>query len=310
MWRKAGANAEGRCLLHVPEHAPGTLQMPDGEPVSASRVLLLRLIEELLRYGERRRQLFEQSVSRIAALENPVVLDGERGGKQKVFPERSMAWYEFLRLEWSKRPEEEPRFLEEMRRSAEAAAADAEAPAEALAAVDPGRALPATLVTILNGGDEVDPKTGALRLLRTNIGSILARIGITPSQLGLAADARVLTDQMIRDAVRMSSRIILQIDLTQDPPYLKGNRPTRIVFPSIVVIIATTEGPALLVKDPDAPDFLNESDLPKGLVDMKADKKRVPVVLGAAPQRVAAAPKPAAASAAAPPVEPAASAPL
>jgi hypothetical protein len=253
----------------------------------------LRLIEELLRYGERRRQLFEQSVSRIASLENPVTLEGERGGKQKIFPERSMAWYEFLRLEWSKRPEEEPRFLEEMRRSAEAAASerDAAAPAEALAAVDPGSALSPTLVTILNGGEEVDPKTGALRLLRTNIGSILARIGITPSQLGLAADAKALTDAMIRDAVRMSGRVILQLDLTQDPPYTKGNRPTRVVFPSVVVLVATPEGPALLVKDPDAPDFLSESELPKGLVDMKADKKRVPVVLGVAPQRIAAAPK-------------------
>jgi hypothetical protein len=70
-------------------------------------VLLLRLVEELLRYGERRRQLLEQDVSRLANLETPITINGN----QRIYPEKSLAWDELLRLEWASPQDEKPRFF-------------------------------------------------------------------------------------------------------------------------------------------------------------------------------------------------------
>jgi hypothetical protein len=99
---------EGRCLLHVPATSP-----IEDTVASGGRVLMLRLIEELLRYAGRRKELFEQRVSELAVLENPL-----RIKDQFIVPENSAAWVELLRLEWARDKTEEPRYLEEMTRLA------------------------------------------------------------------------------------------------------------------------------------------------------------------------------------------------
>lgn len=97
---------EKQCLLHVPATAPA-----EGMVASGARVLLLRLIDELLRHAGRRQQIFEKRVRQMSILENPI-----RMRDQYIVPEKSAAWVEMLRLEWAHDKTEEARYLEEMSR--------------------------------------------------------------------------------------------------------------------------------------------------------------------------------------------------
>jgi hypothetical protein len=226
------------------------------KPVSAPRVLLLRLIEELLRYGERRRQLLEQDVSRLATLEKPVTIDGN----QRIYPEKSAAWFELLRLEWATKVDEEPKFYEEMSRDAE--------PAEPLAEQDEASALPPSLELILNGGADPDPKTGTLRLFRAPYEALLVPLGLTPAQVAVKGDTVALTDEMIRAIVGGKGVPVIQINLQVDPPTVVSKKPTRPATAGVPVFVITAEGPALLMKNPESPEFLKRGDMPKGLLEL------------------------------------------
>ena len=292
VWRQGPENTEGRCLLHAPIEA----QLgEDDTKVSAPRVLLLRLIEELLRYGERSRQLLTQDVSRLATFEKPITITiPGKEGKQRIYPEKSAAWFELLRLEWARRPDEKPMYLEEMSRGAAASLEEnAAAAAPALSEEGPDTSLPPTLQTILNGpaaaGTAGDPLTGRLRLLRAPFEAILSMMGLSPTQLGVKEDDTAFTAEMVRELTRMTGRVIIQIDIRADPPVVLANKPFRVTYPTVPVVVLTAEGPALLVNDPAAPAFLKKEDMPAGLAEMATKAKGV---LGIRPAAAAAVAKP------------------
>lgn len=100
VWREE----DKRCLLHVPnEYEVGKAN------VNARQLLVKRLIEELLRFPEKRNELLTQRVSQYQVLR-----DGFRSGNQYIIPENIPAWTELLRMEWRKEKKEEPKYLEEM----------------------------------------------------------------------------------------------------------------------------------------------------------------------------------------------------
>lgn len=281
----------GKCLLHVPE------EVPMGEKrVSAPRVLLLRLIEELLRFGERRRQLLEKDVSQLAVLDKPVELAAADGkGKQMIFPEKSAAWFELLRLNWAKSTAGEPKFLEEMSRVAGPAA-----PAPALGAPTPitesgplpqeedTSRLPETLITFLGG--LADPKVAALRLLRGSFPTLLNFLNVSPAQIGVTAETEELTMEMIDKIVEATARTVVQLDIRSDAALAapKRRKPwgTKSFFPTFPIFVVTTTGPALLVENPEEPTFLREEAAPavlKNLIDTAKGKVVIRKAAAAAP---------------------------
>ena len=253
---------EGKCMLHV----PGETELgEDTKRVSAPRVLLLRLIEELLRYGERRRQLFDQDVARLATLDKPLMIDVPGStAKQVIFPEKSAAWYDLLRLEWATEESEKPKFLEEMSRE--------QGPALAQQGVE--NKLPERLETLLNGVGGVDPKTGAIRLLRAPFASLLTPLRLRAGDIGITDETTALNEDMLRRIVQQTNAKVFQIDLRQDPPGLSGKKPMRSTYevPSIPVFVITDDGPGLLVLNPAAPQLLGPEDMPAGLISI-IDKK-------------------------------------
>ncbi len=213
----------------------------------------------------------------MAALERPITLPapGGAGGKQKIFPEKSTAWFELLRLDWARKADERPKFLEEMSRAAEAAA---------LAEEEPDTALPVALQSLLGGPEPVDPKVGALRLLRAPLASLLAPLGISAQQLSIQADSTAFEEAQLRELTRMTGRIVVQINTVgTDQPVISAKKPFRIAYPTIPVFIVTEEGPALLVMDPAQPDFLKKEDMPKGLASIVEKAKGVLGMRAAAP---------------------------
>lgn len=234
----------GKCLLHVPKTSP-----LEDTAASAARVLLLRLIEELVRYANRRRQLFERRVSQIAILEKPIQQDD-----QLILPETSLAWSELLRLEWAKDQTEVPKFLEEMHREPAAGTAAT----AALPALDEQTALPATLKTLL-GSD--DPLVGRLRLYVSpskDFTALLAILGV-PTEAGTVD----LTDELQRTILRKTTMSIAVYDLRVDPPVVTAKRLLRDRGVGYIGFVLRDEvPPALLVTNPEEPAPLQRSDLP------------------------------------------------
>jgi len=179
-------------------------------------------------------------------------------GKQVIFPEKSSAWYELLRLEWAKEGSERPRFVEEMSRE------KGEAP---LAPQDTGNKLPERLETLLNGPSP-DPKTGAIRLLRAPFESLLTPLRLRARDIGVVEGTVALTGDMMRRIVQQTGGRVFQIDLRADPPTFMAKKPFRTVYEalSIPVFVVTEEGPGLLVLNPAAPELLKKEDMPAGLL--------------------------------------------
>ena len=259
VWKQGGES--GSCMLHVPEQV---LLTEESQKVSASRVLLLRLIEELLRYGERRKQLLENNINRLVNIENPVVIPVEgTTSSQVIFPEKSAAWFELLRLEWASKSDEEPRYLEEM---------SSKRTGIPLAPQSKSTSLPPRLQTILNGGeDKVDPKTSAIRLYRMPLAALVMAVNLTGKDLDIRQDTTNLTENMLRSIVRKTGGSVVQIDLRKDPSdknMITGARPIKSLYPNmpIPVFVITESGPALLVLDPSSPNILAREDMPAGLI--------------------------------------------
>jgi hypothetical protein len=93
------------CLIHTPT----SVDVGSERHVSdAPRFFVLRLLEELLRLPEKRRQLLEHDVSYLSAPKATT-----RIGDQLIIPEVNAQWYQLLIEETLPKPLEKPRHFEE-----------------------------------------------------------------------------------------------------------------------------------------------------------------------------------------------------
>ena len=110
---KAGEGNSGKCLLHV----DATTQLgekPGERDVSTPELFTKRIIDELVRFPNRRRQLMRRGeVSKVSTIVAPI-----RQGDQYIIPESSPTWTNLLRLDWARQIPEEPKYYEEMSREA------------------------------------------------------------------------------------------------------------------------------------------------------------------------------------------------
>ena len=134
---------EKRCLLHVKA-------LPDVDKTDMSRVFLLRLIEELIRFPRRRAQILQEYKRRIGTLSK---LSGAvRMIDQYIVPEDTSEWAELMNMDCKKRTPEIPHFFEEFSREEMAKpVAKAEPPAVAQPAV--ASSLPEFVLNLLEGDD-------------------------------------------------------------------------------------------------------------------------------------------------------------
>jgi len=134
---------EKRCLLHVKA-------LPDVDKTDMSRVFLLRLIEELIRFPRRRAQILQEHKRRIGTLSK---LSGAvRMIDQYIVPEDTSEWAELMNMDCKKRTPEIPQFFEEFSREE---MVKPMAPAEAPAEAEPVEvnSLPDFVLNLLEGDD-------------------------------------------------------------------------------------------------------------------------------------------------------------
>jgi hypothetical protein len=95
----------GQCYLHAPEKG-----LVGGTIVNALKLFTFRLIDELLRFPEKRKQLLETGVPGLIHLTDAVTLKDN----QYIVPEHTLAWDDLWRMDWAPKEKEEARYYEEM----------------------------------------------------------------------------------------------------------------------------------------------------------------------------------------------------
>lgn len=91
------------CLLHIPEKFN-----VGANEVDAKGLLVRKLIEELVRFPQKRNELLKKRVGEYSILREPF-----RSGNEYIIPENLPEWTELLRMEWRQKQVEKPKYIEE-----------------------------------------------------------------------------------------------------------------------------------------------------------------------------------------------------
>jgi hypothetical protein len=231
-------NVSNQCLIHTPKN-----KVVENLEVDLQYLLFFKLIEELLRYAEKRRELFEDDVSQTGTIDRRI-----QDGDQEILPENTAAWYERLRGDWVRSTEETPRFFEEI----------SVAPVEEVVPIDEETSLPPPLESFLGKNDLA---TSRLRLLRAPLAELLQLVGTD-----LSSEITSLSQAQVDELSRVHKISIAQIDIRTDPPAAIFKQFKLKTFNSTYFILVITDaGSALLLKDPSTKELPIQTDLPKQL---------------------------------------------
>jgi hypothetical protein len=238
---------QGTCLLHVPAKTP----LDKDLMVSTSELFTKRIIDELVRFPNRRKQLLKPNgVSKVSTLLRPI-----HEGDQYLIPESSSTWTQLLQLDWNKSVPEMPHYYEEMSREQEE---EQEQEQEESSTV-----MPAELQHLVGDhytfhvADEMD----AGRLL-----PFMSALGITLEELGLEETATMLRPSHLTAYVKLTQRpigIIQQRDATEKE--IQIVRPSR-SSDTIVFLVFLANGGIGILEENGSPQ-LPISTLPAPLLE-------------------------------------------
>ncbi len=97
----AWSEQDKTCKIHVPLKTPTFVLTKD--------LFIMRLIDELIQFRQRRNEILEDRVKTTVQLKTAVRIDNEW-----ILPESSVSWIELLKLEWAKKTYEVPKYYEEI----------------------------------------------------------------------------------------------------------------------------------------------------------------------------------------------------
>jgi hypothetical protein len=249
----------GRCLLHVEANTNV------GENrVSTSELFIKRIIDELVRFPNRRKQLMKRGeISKVSLIVEPIIQ-----GDQYIIPESSLTWTNLLRLDWSKQIPEEPKYYEEMSRDA------VEEPLKG--------ELPPELEKILG-------KTNIRLKQSESFVAFQGILGITIEQLEIE-DATKMNKENLIQYVKHTSKPVGLIDSngTQFIRPFTGSFDSVTIFvflPGIIGILIEEEGNAT-IKISSLPEALQEIYENAGRIRIKKIKEEpliAPLIIGQNP---------------------------
>ncbi len=211
----------GKCLLHVPARTP----LDKDRMVSTSELFTKRIIDELVRFPNRRKQLMKpDGISKVSTLLRPI-----HEGDQYLIPESSATWTQLLQLDWNKSVPEKPQYYEEMSRE-EPKEEDKEQEQE-----ESSLAMPADLPYLgdrytFRVADEMDANRPLL--------PFMGALGVTLEELGLEETATMLRPSHLTAYVKLTQRpigIIQQRDATEKE--IQIVRPSRGSTDTIVILV-------------------------------------------------------------------------
>ena len=263
VWRKNEGDTIGRCYLHSPKelHLGGRL-------VNGPRLLMMRILEELLRFPERRNQLLNARVTTLVTLKDAVKI-----GQQYVIPENSLAWQDVLRLDWIEQGREVKQFYEEMSREASESKEDTN---EDETAVE-GEALPESLKALFGAED---PKTQKLFLLHgvddaetPPLNPYLVPLGTSAAELGMEEESSTLNRDAVKRLALHIRRPVLYIDMISDPIEVLAFGPLKKQkSPTPFILLYTEGGPRILSTSKKSPQDVRPEQMPAQLKELYEDR--------------------------------------
>jgi hypothetical protein len=230
---KTGENNSGKCLLHVHDTTQLS-EIPGKRDVSTPELFVKRVIDELVRFPNRRKQLMRQGshhIYKISAIIEPILQDD-----QYIIPESSPTWTNLLRMDWASHIPEKPQYYEEMSRNAEASDEKT-----------PQGELPPKLQEIL--GEDTH-----LRISLPDVPSkshpfvpFQSVLGVTLQEIGLDNDSTKINESNLIKYVKIKSKPIGIFDLTTDNIYFL--RPYMGSFDSVTILVVLDTQIGLLIQE-------------------------------------------------------------
>ena len=260
---KDNAGETGKCLLHV----DATTQLGDkkGErDVSTAELFVKRVIDELVRFPNRRRQLMKRGeISKVSAIIQPI-----RQGDQYIIPESSPTWTNLLRLDWARQIPEEPKYYEEMGREPNIQI-DEETPKEEM---------PSELQSILGEDTTLRLSVPDVPDKSQPLVPLSGILGITLQQLGLNNEEQRLKKENLIKYVQATSKPIGMIDLSganSDEDGIQFIKPAiGGPFESVTIIILLIDQVGILIQEEGEPT-VKIASLPETLQEVF---KEAPIV--------------------------------
>jgi hypothetical protein len=246
---KAAEGEEGKCLLHV--DAKTQLGDKPGErDVSTPELFTKRVIDELVRFPLRRRQLMKRGeISKVSTIIAPV-----RQGDQYIIPEASPTWTNLLRLDWARQIPEEPKYYEEMSRNAtleDEKPPEGELPAELAALLGEDTPLRLRVPDVPDTTQPLMPFTGIL--------------GVTLEQMGLADNASELRPENLSKLVLATSKPVGLINFrTATAANITFARPMTGSFESVTIFVQLPTQIGLLIQE-DGDSTVKIATLPEAI---------------------------------------------
>lgn len=289
VWKQNNDENQGKCLLHIPETTD--LSEKIGErTVSTADLFTKRIIDELVRFPIRRKQLMKKGkISKLATILEPI-----RDGDQYIIPESSSTWTDLLRLDWTKQIPEEKKYYEEMSRNEE----DEDK-------VPPKGDMPPELYDVFGQDTLLRIKSVPFNSTDEPLRQFSPILGITLEELDIPPNARTLTRENLIKFVKETSNPIGVINLTdevEDGKEVQFVKPDIGTFDKVTIFIIMPEEIGLLIEtDGDStvsinslPEIIQERWKSAGLIHIKKKKptyaiqeepqaSAVPIVIGKNP---------------------------
>ena len=286
---KEGANG-GKCLLHVDAMTPLR-----GREVSTPELFTKRVLDELVRFPARRKQLLTRGdISRVSKIMEPI-----RQGDEYIIPESSPTWTNLLRLEWTRQILEEPEYYEEMS-SRDEYKEERKHEEEGLNEEVTPRGMPPELAAILGRGSPLRLHVPAISDEKQPLLPFMAILGVTFDRVGLGkrTDAPILTKDNLIKYVRTTTRPIGIVDLrTRDQGALFVKPEAFYGAVSILVYLPNQQVGILM--DPNGEPSIELTNLPasletawknalvvkRQLIRIQKENEQPPPLVAAAPKK-------------------------
>lgn len=300
-WKKI-TNDSGKCLLHV--ISTTSLSDREGErDVSTAELFTKRVIDELVRFPNRRRQLMRRGeISKISTIIEPI-----RQDDQYIIPESSPIWTNLLRLDWAREYPEEPKYYEEMSRQITDQNTDQNN-------VSDVKELPKELISILGNDTKLILNTPDVIDINKPLLPFIGILGVTFAQLGLSEESTIFKKENLVKYVSSTNKPIGIIDLVStnksdttnnilDNNILDNNiyfiRPFKGVFNEVTIIVFLSKTIGLLtesegditIKISALPEIIQDIWKKASIVQIKkrpqiSEDTQLPIIIGQNPVTV------------------------
>lgn len=239
---------EGKCLLHVKDKMQ--LSEVSGErEVSVPMLFTQRVIDELVRFPGRRKQLMERGgVSTVAKITQPI-----HTGDQYIIPESSPSWTNLLRMDWANQELEKKHYVEEMTTSEK----DTIVP-------PPEEDVPAEIDALLGANHPYKLKWIISPDASRPLMPLTALLGVTFEQLGLDASETTFGRDAMIQFVRHTSKPLGIIQLqNSSEETIQFAKPMG--YFSSVMILVFLQGKYGLLMEEESNDSITMDNAPDAL---------------------------------------------